>query len=64
MATFMPGNKSPRERPWLARMYIKRRPVCLGYFKTKAEAEQVEREARGGDNDGRSLETHTRFPKL
>lgn len=50
MATYMPGNKSPREKPWLARAYANDKAKCIGYFKTRQEAEKAEEDARESQN--------------
>lgn len=50
MATYQQGNQQARTRPWIARVWTKGRwypPEYLGYFKTRAEAEKAEEEARG-----------------
>lgn len=53
MATYVAGNKSARERPWLARSYNKRHATFLGYFRTREEAERAELEAKIRDEDMR-----------
>jgi hypothetical protein len=45
MATYQAGNRSRRERPWLARVWTKGRhkpPMYLGYYATRHEAEEAE----------------------
>ena len=46
MATYQAGNKSERERPFLARVWTKRKPTYLGYYRTRTEAERAEAIAR------------------
>ena len=50
MATYQAGNKSERKRPYIARIWPNGRwfpPEYLGYYRTRAEAEKAEEEARG-----------------